>query len=398
MGLNNGNTIGDQGAGRRQITWDGADNDSAPARLPKDFFNAVAPRGASIFSAENDDDFDRLQVQQSADSTNPTGTAVEFLNINATYATAFATFSSPRLFASLDSNKLVVKFFIAGTSIPATVEAFGAVFTDVDSAGSTSITYYDSMGQEIFSRNVLASAGNESLSFLGVSFPSARIARVAIVAGEAALGVSDVTQVGANPDLVVMDDFIYGEPTVIAPPAPLIGSPAEGSTETTRIPAISGVAEAGSIVEVFDASASLGTVVAGSASWSIRPNSTFGNGSHTVTATATNSAGTSLASTAVNFSVNDQLNVAGDVDSSLVPGKPSITKVGKQVTMQMDSIPNAVAFLIETLCLKNGERIKTTRVVFDNQAQFNKPVGSNCKYSYSAIGTAGQTRVSPKAK
>src|SRR5687767_2003246 len=90
---NNGNTAGSQGAGRRQITWDGADNDSAPSRLPGDFFNAIAPRGALM---EGDP---RIQFQQSADAANATSTAEQFGNVNATYPTAFASFSAPRLFA-----------------------------------------------------------------------------------------------------------------------------------------------------------------------------------------------------------------------------------------------------------------------------------------------------------
>ena len=64
---NNGNAVGSQPAGRSGITWDGADNDSAPARLPPlDFFNAIAPRGLILFGGANQPP---LQFQQSADAT-----------------------------------------------------------------------------------------------------------------------------------------------------------------------------------------------------------------------------------------------------------------------------------------------------------------------------------------
>lgn len=202
----NGNTVGSQGAGRREITWDGGDNDAAPARLPNNFFNAIAPRGV-IFNGDP-----RIQFQVGADTTPAVpGTLEEFGNVNATYPTAFAVFSSPRLFTSLNSNVVEVEFVVPGTLDTATVSGFGAVFTDVDTAGSTKIEYFDVIGNKIFERDVLATAGDESLSFLGVTFTQSVVGKVRITAGSAALGPNDITQ-GGTADIVVMDDFIYGEP------------------------------------------------------------------------------------------------------------------------------------------------------------------------------------------
>ncbi len=70
----------------------------------------------------------------------------------------------------------------------------------------------DAAGNMFFSRDVLATAGNESLSFLGVTFTDRVVSRVRITAGDSALGLNDVTQTGGDPDIVVVDDFIYGEP------------------------------------------------------------------------------------------------------------------------------------------------------------------------------------------
>ena len=47
-----------------------------------------------------------------------------------------------------------------------------------------------------------------SLSFLGVDFGSAVVSRVRITSGNAALGPTESSDV----NLVVMDDFLYGEP------------------------------------------------------------------------------------------------------------------------------------------------------------------------------------------
>src|SRR5690606_36324038 len=128
-----------------------------------------------------------------------------------TYGTAFAAFSDPRLFAAAGSNVVDVLFFVPGTDTPATVRGFGAVFTDVDSNTSSKIEFIDARGNVLFSRNLLATPGDGSLSFLGVTFDSTAVARVRVTAGNAAPGPDDVTQ-GGTSDIVSLDDFIYGEP------------------------------------------------------------------------------------------------------------------------------------------------------------------------------------------
>jgi hypothetical protein len=60
----------------------------------------------------------------------------------------------------------------------------------------------------LFSSFVPASPGDGSLSFFGIVFDDARIARVRIRSGDVAPGPDD----NGKHDIVVMDDFIYGEP------------------------------------------------------------------------------------------------------------------------------------------------------------------------------------------
>ena len=230
---NNGNTVGTQPLGRRQITWDGADNDSAPSRLPADFFNSIAPRGAILGAGDP-----RIQFQQSADAVNATATPGEFGNLNATYPTAFAPFSAPRLFSSLTTNVYDVEFFVPGTLTRAQTTGFGAVFTDVDVAGSTKLEFFDRFGNELLERQVLSTAGNESLSFLGAKFTGPDVARVRVTSGAAPVGPDDITQ-GGVPDIVVADDFFYGEPG--AQPVPTVSfsstefTGAEGRAATVSI-------------------------------------------------------------------------------------------------------------------------------------------------------------------
>jgi hypothetical protein len=141
---------------------------------------------------------------------------------NPTYGTIFRAFSRSRLFTPVGSNITEASFSIPGTNgtAPATVRGFGAVFTDVDQpngvgaaakGGSTLIEYFDRNGRLLFSSFVPASPGDGSLSFFGIKFDDARIASVRITAGNVAPGPND----DRKNDIVMMDDFIYGEPQLL---------------------------------------------------------------------------------------------------------------------------------------------------------------------------------------
>ena len=211
LGALNPNTSGSFPSGRREINWDGVpDNLAAPNNLPANFFNVNSPRGV-VFSTPG------TGFQVSANSVNPTGTAAEFGNINPNYPTLFAPFSPQRLFTALGSNLTDVTFFVPGSTTPALVTGFAVVFSDVDLANTTSVQFFDGTGASLGTFFVPNIAGNETLSFLGVSFSgNPRIGRVRITCGNQALSASNT----AN-DVVVMDDFIYGEPqTASATPTP----------------------------------------------------------------------------------------------------------------------------------------------------------------------------------
>lgn len=202
LGANNG-VGGTFATGRREINWDGVpDNLSAPNLLPANFFNSNSPRGVVFFTLGTG-------FQVSANLINPTNTPVRFGNINPVYPALFSTFSPQRLFTALGSNITENLFFIPGTTHSATVKGFGAVFTDVNDDQSTKIEYFDVAGNLLLSRNVLPGPTNRgSLSFLGVGFDTASVFLVRIASGNRILKVP-------NHDVVVMDDFIYGEPQAL---------------------------------------------------------------------------------------------------------------------------------------------------------------------------------------
>jgi hypothetical protein len=206
--LGGGTTAGANGSFgglRREINWDGTpDAFSRPNLLPSDFFNTTSARGAIFFNTHDN------SFAVSAKTGNPTATPVRFADFDPSYETKFAAFSAQRLFASIWDPAYEVKFFVPGTNKPAVVSGFGAVFTDVDIAGRSAIEYFGVDGQSLGRYEVPAAAGDQTFSFLGVSFPGApAVARVLVTSGDVALDG------GGEPvghDAVAADDFLYGEP------------------------------------------------------------------------------------------------------------------------------------------------------------------------------------------
>jgi MYXO-CTERM domain-containing protein len=200
---------GSFGGLRREINWDGVPAAaSAPNNLAANFFNLNSPRGA-VFSTPGTG-FQVSSATTDAGAGQPA--AANFGNINAAYTTTFSVFTAQRLFTVVGSNVMDVNFFVPGTNTSATVTGFGAVFTDVDTVGSTRMEFFNELNVSFSVQNVpVGTVANGSLSFLGL-FGNAgeKISRVRITTGNAALagGVSD----GGATDLVAMDDFIYSEP------------------------------------------------------------------------------------------------------------------------------------------------------------------------------------------
>ena len=198
---------GSFGGLRREINWDGVpDAFSAPNLLPGNFFNVNSPRGLVLSTPGSG-------FEVSANAVNPTNTPTEFGNINPTYPSNFSAFSPQRLFTPIGSNVTDVTFFLPGTPTSAVTSAFGAIFSDVDLAGS-SLQFFDLLNNSLGVFAVPFLSGNETFEFLGVKFDSSVVNRVRITSGNTALsaGATD----GGTFDVAVMDDFLYAEPQAAA--------------------------------------------------------------------------------------------------------------------------------------------------------------------------------------
>jgi hypothetical protein len=203
---NNANNPGPLGGGRREINWDGGGATTA------------ASSGATLTAFQN---------TRGATFTTP-GTGFlqtplnvsEFTSINPAYATTFSAFSPQRIFTPVGSNITDVTFSLPGTggATPATVGAFGAIFSDVDLATTSRIEFFNLGGGSIFSLNAPQDTPVDGgLSFVGARANAGeRIARVRITTGNGPLGPTDTN--GNPAEVVVMDDVFYSEPVAVPEP------------------------------------------------------------------------------------------------------------------------------------------------------------------------------------
>lgn len=206
LGANNGNApVNADPNGRRQINWDAApDAISDPNPFPGNFFNFNAsPRARGI------------EFEETGDTTGflLSATAASGQDVGFGFSSGFVPFSKERLFTPVGGNTFDVKFFDPATQVdPALSRGLGVVFSDVEKAGLTSMTLYDQYNNILATRYAEAGA-NASLSFLGVIFDEAVIARASFTLGHGAIfGNGNAS----GRDVVVMDDFIFGEPIAVA--------------------------------------------------------------------------------------------------------------------------------------------------------------------------------------
>ena len=194
----NGAKPGQQPAGRREINWDGVPAAQTNVNtFPALFFNN---RGANF----------------GGPGTGFRNSDNDFSDLNPAYAAQFEAFSKAKTFMPIGSPEMEVLFTVAGSTTPAAVTGFGIVFSDVDRQGSASIKLFDAAGRSLGLYHAPVRSDATGLSFVGVVFDAAVVAKVVITSGQAAIdaGLQDATD-GGNRDLVVTDDFLYGEPQAL---------------------------------------------------------------------------------------------------------------------------------------------------------------------------------------
>ncbi|GAB4070991.1 hypothetical protein GCM10028777_37860 [Angustibacter speluncae] len=133
-----------------------------------------------------------------------------------------------------------------------------------------------------------------------------------------------------------------------APAAPVVVAPPNGSTTSDSTPTIAGTAEPGATVTVQLDGATLGTTTAsGTGSWSVTPAAPLADGPHTVSATATDAAGTtSPASATTTFTVDTTAPAPpvvvapadGSTTTDQTPTVSGTAEPGSTVTVLVDRV------------------------------------------------------------
>lgn len=184
--------------------------------MPRDFFNIPPLTRGFLFSARFGNQF-----AVSNPVLFPPKNDYRFSTcVGVAQSQQFQTFSNPRLFTSLNDNRLTVTFRCPGTGIKATTGGFGAIFTDVDIYGETYMDFFDEKGCLI--RRVIVPTSDKGLSFAGLWVPASWkggldpvIYSVKIKLGTAIIkcpGRGKYVRESKRIDFVVMDDLFLAEP------------------------------------------------------------------------------------------------------------------------------------------------------------------------------------------
>jgi hypothetical protein len=217
------------GVGRREINWDAvpdAFSSGGANPFPGNFFNLATGNPAGRIRGAEFSTIGSFEVSVDSDSDgdgNPGPVATLFGNHHSDNADDFAAFSAERIFGLVGTNQLDVRFSVPGSpGVSAFTRGFGVVFTDVESAVSTKLEFFDAQDNLLYASFAPAfpNAGGEtfkSFSFLGVTFDSPSVARVRVTSGGRDLDLAGFGEA----DAVAMDDFIYGEPAPVPEPGTL---------------------------------------------------------------------------------------------------------------------------------------------------------------------------------
>lgn len=189
--------------GRREINWDTVPAaQAAPNNLPPDFFNKNSVRGMIL--ALDTPGLTAFQV-----SGNEGEAPLRFDNLLPGNSALFSTYSAQRLFTSVGANDYNVDFYVPGSPTRGKVKGFGIVFSNVALPFTTAIELYNNDG--LLLGRFYAPVAPKGLSFIGITFQNKMITRVRVIPGNAPIGTAD--DPANNRNIVVADDFIYGEPT-----------------------------------------------------------------------------------------------------------------------------------------------------------------------------------------
>lgn len=189
-------------------------------------------------------------------------------------------------------------------TLSGTAEA-NAIITVKDGNNVLGTTQADGLGNWTFTPTAPLGQGTHTLN---------------VTATDAAGNVSNTASFGVNIDSVAPNPPVIV--TVLDNTAPVLGPINNGQATNETRPSLSGTAEAGAIVKVYSDGNLIGTTVAnGTGAWSLTPVAGLGNGTHTLTVTATDAAG----------NVSNPSNGFALTVDTIAPNAPAIGTVADSV-------------------------------------------------------------------
>ena len=218
-GVDNGNVAAPQATGSRDINWDAVKLDGT------DFGGGanttVISPGNTVGIPKN-----RFQTRGVVFDTVYAVSGDGFASVNPAATGLFPAFSPKNTFAMFNDNTIDFTFAAPSATgsapAPAASRGFGAVFLNVEEAGTTSIEYF--AGARSLGKFFVPAGGRGDTEFLGELFQSPIVTKVTIILGTDTLFNFDGTtfqavgtdDTDADHNLAVTDDFFYGEPTPLA--------------------------------------------------------------------------------------------------------------------------------------------------------------------------------------
>jgi hypothetical protein len=219
------NTAGPEASGRREISWDGVKLDGTDAN-PN---TQVVDSGHTVVIP-----VDRFRAQGALFEDPYAVSGDGFASVNPGTAGQFPAFSPNNTFVmqdetpyQFDDRFIGQSFTIPGTATAAGTRGFGAIFIDVEKAGSSNIEYFghDASGHEVSLGTFAVPTGaSGEPQFLGVLFDNPVVTDVNLTVGTNTLFNFDGTSfqsfgaenLAGGTDLAVTDDFVFAEPTMAA--------------------------------------------------------------------------------------------------------------------------------------------------------------------------------------